>query len=76
MGFASVFMYKEKGGKLKLGPLWDFDLALGNADYIDYTPYNWYSSESSGNIWFHRLMQSNSFRIKFTNRFNEIKTLF
>lgn len=73
MGFASVFMYKEKGGKLKLGPLWDFDLALGNADYIDYTPYNWYSSESSGNIWFHRLMQSNSFRIKFTNRFNEIK---
>ncbi|MEJ6695191.1 MAG: CotH kinase family protein [Chitinophagales bacterium] len=32
----STYMYKDKdskGGKLTLGPLWDFNLAFGNADY-------------------------------------------
>ncbi len=34
----SAFFYKEKitdGGKLYAGPLWDFNLAFGNADYCD-----------------------------------------
>ena len=26
----SCFMVKEKDGKIKMGPIWDFDLALGN----------------------------------------------
>ncbi|MEQ9376237.1 MAG: CotH kinase family protein [Imperialibacter sp.] len=32
----STFMYKDKddkGGRLTLGPIWDFNLAFGNADY-------------------------------------------
>jgi hypothetical protein len=32
----STYMYKDKdskGGKLTLGPLWDFNLSFGNADY-------------------------------------------
>lgn len=32
----STYFYKDKdskGGKLSLGPLWDFNLAFGNADY-------------------------------------------
>lgn len=34
----STFMYKDKDsndGKLHLGPIWDFNLAFGNADYCD-----------------------------------------
>jgi hypothetical protein len=34
----STFLYKDrdsKGGKLTMGPIWDFDLAFGNADYYD-----------------------------------------
>ena len=34
----SAFLYKEKdsqGGKLFAGPLWDFNLAFGNANYYD-----------------------------------------
>jgi spore coat protein CotH len=42
VGWSSVYMYKEPQGKLKFGPVWDFDLAYGNADYIDYGPENWY----------------------------------
>ena len=33
---SSSFMYKDKnsnGGKLKCGPMWDFNLSYGNADY-------------------------------------------
>lgn len=34
----STFLYKERqseGGKLVAGPLWDFNLGLGNADYCE-----------------------------------------
>jgi hypothetical protein len=36
--FKSVYLVKHaesQGGKLSFGPLWDFDIALGNADYRD-----------------------------------------
>ncbi|WP_350291089.1 CotH kinase family protein [uncultured Croceitalea sp.] len=29
----STFMSKDKNEKLKMGPIWDFNLAFGNADY-------------------------------------------
>jgi hypothetical protein len=35
---SSSFMYKDKdskGGKLTCGPMWDFNLSFGNADYCD-----------------------------------------
>ncbi len=34
----STYMYKEKdskGGKLSMGPVWDFNFAVGNADYCE-----------------------------------------
>lgn len=34
----STFMYKKRdsdGGKLHMGPIWDFNLGFGNADYCD-----------------------------------------
>ena len=34
----STYMYKDKdskGGKLTMGPVWDYNLAFGNADYDD-----------------------------------------
>src|SRR5690606_39010272 len=31
----STFLYKKRGGKLFFGPVWDFDLAIGNANYGD-----------------------------------------
>ena len=49
----SSFLYKDRdseGGKLVLGPLWDFNLAFGNADY-----YN--GSGISG--WQHQFFQEN-----------------
>ncbi len=34
----STFFYKEKNGKIKAGPPWDYDLSWGNADYDE----GWY----------------------------------
>jgi hypothetical protein len=31
----SSFFYKDKDSKIKAGPLWDFNLAFGNADYCN-----------------------------------------
>lgn len=49
VGWSSVFIYKRAGEPLRLGPLWDFDLAIGNADYIDYAPENWYGMRAYKN---------------------------
>ena len=29
----STFLHKDKGEKLKMGPIWDFNIAFGNVDY-------------------------------------------
>jgi len=31
----SSYMYKDKNAKMKMGPVWDFNLAFGNADYCN-----------------------------------------
>ena len=31
----SAYFHKDKGGKLKAGPVWDQNLGFGNADYFD-----------------------------------------
>jgi len=31
----STYLHKDRGEKLKAGPIWDFNLAFGNADYCE-----------------------------------------
>lgn len=46
----STFMSKDRGGKLKAGPLWDFDLAFGNANYYGGdNPDDWPDDPSTTN---------------------------
>ncbi len=47
----STFMHKEKdskGGKLRMGPMWDFNLAWWNADYCGGDSYTGWQYEQSG----------------------------
>lgn len=37
--YASCYMHLTRGGKIKMGPLWDFDTSFGNINYND----NWLS---------------------------------
>ncbi len=49
----STFLHKDKNGKLKAGPIWDFNLAFGNADYQNaWTPYDFQIySPMTGDSW-------------------------
>jgi hypothetical protein len=35
--YSSIYFNYVPGGKIKMGPLWDFDLSYGNVDYADAT---------------------------------------
>ncbi len=49
----STFLHKDKGGKLNAGPIWDFNLAYGNADYHNaWTTYGFQiKAQMEGDHW-------------------------
>jgi len=59
----SVFMHKDRLGKLKLSPIWDRNLSFGNANYQDgESPSGWYSGSPGGGLpWLRRLMEDPDF---------------
>ncbi|MBQ8382950.1 MAG: CotH kinase family protein [Clostridia bacterium] len=73
-GYDSFYLYREKGGKLTLGPLWDFDNALGNADegtenYYDlYVAYN---ERFQSNPWLYTAMEQEWFRRRVVTMWDE-----
>jgi len=71
----SVFVNKKPGGKLCMGPVWDFDLAYGNADYIDFLPQGWWILAAGQHLpWFRSLMTNNGFYEDFRTRYLEISS--
>lgn len=62
---SSVFIHRPKGGKLTLGPPWDFDLSAGNSDYGAIgkkevkDPEGWFPLYSE---WFSGLYRDRGFR--------------
>lgn len=71
----SCYMIKEKGGKLKMGPLWDFDLAFGS--YARYVKGDYATVGTEGGYvgitWMNYLMKDKAFVEKLTARWNEVK---
>ena len=65
------YMYKQRNGKLFFGPVWDFDLAIGNVNYdgadrID----GWHARKSA---WFTRLFQDPVFKARVADRWTQLK---
>ena len=74
-GYSSVYMYKDKGGLLKMGPIWDFDLSTSNPGHLEDAlriPEGWYTSLEYKNIWYYYLMQYDSFKDALKRRWNEL----
>ena len=68
-GYASVFFSYVPGEKIKMGPIWDFDLSYGNADYNQksFVPTgNWINEHP----WFERLLEDDYFKNKVIERYN------
>jgi spore coat protein CotH len=69
--FSSMFYFKDRGGKLGMGPAWDFDLGAGNVDYSDATnPTGWWVKDGP---WFSRLFQDPAFAAKVKTRWQFLK---
>ena len=67
-GYASVFFNYVPGGKIKMGPIWDFDLSFGNADYSPQAFYptgNWINEHP----WIERLLEDDYFKQKVIERY-------
>ena len=67
MFFSSIYLNVIPGEQIKMGPLWDFDLAFGNVDYADSRyPEGWWVKY---NPWYERLFQDPYFVAKIKERF-------
>lgn len=75
---ASLYLHKDrdsKGGKLVAGPVWDFNIAFGNADYSDGTSTTgWRSHYGRVPFWWRRLLADSSFVSAIASRWAELRT--
>ena len=70
--FSSVYLFKDRGGLLNLGPIWDYDLAAGNVNYNgNDKPDGWWVKNSA---WIERIIQDPDYKKNATERWNELKT--
>lgn len=69
VNWSSVFLHKSNDSKLKIGPLWDFDISMGNGDYYAYQPQGYWAVN---NMMLSRLIQNNAFKTKYIQRFKEV----
>jgi len=71
----SCYLIKEKGGKLKMGPIWDFDLGFGS--FYRYQEGDWATIGTEGGYvgitWMNYLKEDEAFMEKLQNRWNNIK---
>jgi len=66
--YSSIYFTYIPGGKIKMGPIWDFDLSFGNVNYADsqYTEGYWIKY----NPWFSRMFEDPYFENLVIERFD------
>jgi hypothetical protein len=65
--YSSIYINVKPGEKIKMGPIWDFDLAFGNNNYSDCEFPTGFWIKRSG--WYSRLFQDPTFVAKVKIRF-------
>ncbi|MFC2084116.1 CotH kinase family protein [Bacteroidota bacterium] len=81
----STFMYKdndERDGRVKMGPVWDFNLGFGNADYYDAWKIDGWEidaeQDKGADLWFapkwwKKLTEEGVFKNRLTYRWNVLR---
>lgn len=75
INWSSVYAFRDKDNKLQMGPIWDFDIAFGNANYGEKFGIAFESSEGfwmPGNQWFDRAISNQAFKVRYIARFKEV----
>ena len=72
----STYYHKDRGGKIEQGPAWDYNLSLGNANYLRGAfPDGWYgdSIDSNAYPYWDRLFEDPNFAQKVADRWQELR---
>ena len=78
----STYLQKDRNEKLVLGPIWDFNLSFGNADYCGGERYDvWcfkFNERCLGDywnvpFWWNRLLEDEKFVDKLKGRWNQLR---
>ncbi len=76
----SSYLFKDKNGKLNCGPIWDYNLGWGNADYYEgYATSGFQYKMNIGQdnwqvpFWWNKLMRDAAFTGKIKCRWNELR---
>ena len=77
----STYLYKAKdsdGGLLHMGPLWDFNLAFGNVDYLANAQFapGWMWDDQYRMFWFRRMIQDPMFKTNLKCRWQTLRNGF
>lgn len=71
----SNYIYKDRGGKLNY-VAWDYNLSLGNADYLDgWKPAGWYYEDINANQypWYPEKFKDPEFVVEYADRWYELR---
>lgn len=72
----STYYHKDRNGKITMGPIWDYNLSLGNADYLGgQNPTGWYRDALNDGEYpyWRRLFQDPAFAQKYQDRWQELR---
>lgn len=72
----STFFQKDRGGRIRMQPIWDWNLSLGNARGREgYLPQNWYWPQLDDRqySWFRRLFEDPDFAQRYVDRWAELR---
>lgn len=72
----SCYMTKDRAGKIRMEPIWDWNLSFGNANYHEgWMPEQWYWRLLRENevCWFRRLNQDPDFAQRLVDRWAELR---
>lgn len=69
-GYNSTYIYKQKGGSISMGPVWDFDQSMGNSTHsipkVD-------STAMHSAPWFNQLLRDEGFTEALIKRYRELR---
>ena len=70
----STYMHKDSGGKLTMGPVWDFNLSMGNSSFNEgWKTDGWLIYTNRVPFWWDRLLQDKNFTQKLAKRWKELR---
>lgn len=70
----STYMYKDRNGKLKMGPVWDFNLSMGNTVlYRGWETDSWLIGTNPVPFWWGRLLMDENFKRRLVKRWRTLR---